>query len=462
MIFSKSAANTSKLTFYSGVETVTGANFLFECDGKRILVDCGLLQGTQFSSDENARDFEYDPSTIDYLFVTHAHMDHIGRIPKLVKDGFNGIIFSTPETRALTAVMLPDGLHLMANEARRHGKDPIYTEDHIRAALALWKEIPYHAETQLTPQLSVFLRDAGHILGSSMFEFRRGDKTVVFTGDTGNSPTPLLRNTEALNEPTYLIIDSVYGDRNHEPLEERRHRLKDIINETISRGGTVVIPTFSIERTQVLLYELNNLIESHAIPTVPVFVDSPLATKVTDVYKRSTEYFNQDIQKQIQSGDDIFNFPRLSFTFTSAESQEIEKVKGPKIILAGSGMSSGGRVIHHEKHFLPDAKNTILFVGYQVAGSLGRAILEGQRTVEIDGLDIKIRAHVEVLNGYSAHKDSDHLVTYVHESASKKLKKVFIVMGEPRASLFLAQRIHDELGLPAQVPERGKVYSIDF
>ncbi len=462
MIFSKSPDTTSKLTFWTGVETVTGANFLFECDGKRILVDCGLLQGTQFSSDENARDFDYDPASIDYLFITHAHMDHIGRIPKLVKDGFTGIIFSTPETRALTAVMLPDGLRLMTNEARRHGKDPIYTEEHIRAAMALWKEIAYHAETHLTANLSVFLRDAGHILGSSMFEFRRNGKNIVFTGDTGNSPTPLLRNTEALNEPSYLIIDSVYGDRNHEPLEERRHRLKDIINETINRGGTVVIPTFSIERTQVLLYELNNLIESHAIPTVPVFVDSPLATKVTDVYKRSTEYFNQDIQKQIQSGDDIFNFPRLSFTFTSAESQEIEKVKGPKIILAGSGMSSGGRIIHHEKHFLPDPKNSILFVGYQVAGSLGRAILEGQRSVDIDGIDVKIRAHVEVLNGYSAHKDSDHLVTYVHESASKKLKQIFIVMGEPRASLFLAQRIHDELALPAKVPERGKEYTLDF
>ncbi len=453
------------ITFYSGVGTVTGANFLFEAAGKRILVDCGLLQGSDYCAAENREPFGYDPSSIDILFVTHAHMDHIGRIPKLVREGFVGEIYSTPETRALSEVMYPDALHLLTAEAMRLSLPPIYEEGDIAHALSLWKTLSYHTPFEIAPGLSVTLYDAGHILGSSLiqFAFKEGDaiRRVLFCGDLGNSPTPLLRDTEVPPEPSDIIIsDSVYGDRNHEPLDERRSRLKKVVKDALSKQGTLVIPSFSIERTQVILYELNNLVESKQIPSVPVFVDSPLATRVTDVYRDSVKFFNEKTQQQISHGDDIFNFPKLAFTMTSRDSEAIRRAPNPKIVIAGSGMSSGGRVISHEREYLPDAKSTILFVGYQTAGSLGRRIMEGARYVNIDGKQIPVRAHVEQITGYSAHKDSDHVVEFIAQ-AGRPGSHVFVVMGEPRAATFLSQRLNDSLEVKAEIPEKGKRYLLE-
>jgi metallo-beta-lactamase family protein len=335
----------------------------------------------------------------------------------------------------------------------------------------LWKTIPYHQEFKINDDISVYLKDAGHILGSSMIEVSvKGSNDqgsmikVLFTGDLGNSPAPLLRDTEPVGDVDYLVMESVYGDRNHEPRETRLPQFEKVIKDTLARGGTLVIPAFSVDRSQVLLYELNNLVRDKRIPSVPVYFDSPLAEKVTAIYKESKDLFNDTAKAQIASGDDIFSFPHLTFVETQGESRGIEQFKGAKIILAGSGMSVGGRVISHEAHFLPDPKSTILLVGYQAAGSLGRELADGAKKVRIHGEQVKVNAKIETLYGYSAHKDGDHLVEFVAtaggDSNKPRLKQVFVVMGEPGASMHLAQRINDELNVKAIVPERLKEYPL--
>jgi metallo-beta-lactamase family protein len=464
--------NLFRVTFYSGIGSVTGANFLLEAGGGngtkglRILVDCGLTQGEKTAEDVNREPFAYDVASVDYLFVTHAHLDHVGRIPKLVKDGFKGIIYSTLETRELAKLILGDAVGLLSKEAAREGVEPLYSLEDVGRVFPMWQTIPYHVETPINSGaegvdtgLSVFLRDAGHILGSSMFRFTYMDKNIVFTGDLGNSPTPLLKDTEPITGAQYLVMESVYGDRNHEPKDERRQKLQDIINDTVKRGGTVLIPSFSLERTQVILYELEKLVEGKLIPSIPVFVDSPLAIAVTDIYRKSENLFNDKIQAEIRGGETIFNFPKLEFTITADMSRDIDHTKSPKIIVAGSGMSTGGRMLHHETMYLSDAKNTIIFVGYQGAGTLGRTIADGAKRITIGGQPINIQAEVEMILGYSSHKDSDHLVEFVG-TAQETLKRVFVVMGEPKASTFLAQRLRDELGVKALYPEREVGYDL--
>jgi metallo-beta-lactamase family protein len=453
-----------QITFWGGVGTVTGANFLLESPHTKLLIDCGLLQGIAGEGEENAKPFPYDVKSVHFLFVTHAHMDHIGRVCKLVREGFRGTIYSTPETKELAQVMLLDALKVMEMKSKevipgRAAPKPLYDITDFNTTFHIWKTIPYHTETKINEEFSVYLKDAGHILGSSMYEFTYQGKKIVFTGDSGNSPTPLLKDTEKITDADYLIVDSVYGDRNHESKDERDARFKQIVTETIKKGGALVIPAFSIERTQVILYELNNLIEEHKIPSVPVFLDSPLGLKVTEIYAHTTKDFNSGVQGEIKGGDNIFNFPRLNITHGSRDSQEIVNTPNPKIIIAGSGMSSGGRVVWHEMHFLPDPNATVLLMGYQAIGTLGRRIQDKPREVEIMGSMIPVRARIEMISGYSSHKDSDHLVELVADTA-KTLKKAFVVMGEPKSSTYLAQRLRNELSVDAIYPERGRVYNL--
>ncbi len=451
------------LKFCSGVGSVTGANFLLTLnDGKeetKVLVDCGLIQGEKVAQAENREEFGYQASEIDILFITHAHLDHVGRIPKLVKEGFNGSIYSTPETMALAALILEDAVGLLEKDAKNEGVLPLYDIQDMRRAFTLWKTIRYHEETPFPEGFSIYLRDAGHILGSAMIQFTYEGKKIVFTGDLGNTPTPLLKDTEPITGADYVIMESVYGDRNHESKDERRKKLESVIKSTMDKQGTLVIPAFSLERTQVILYEINKLVESGTIPSVPVYVDSPLATKITDIYKGSTALFNERAQGEIRGGDDIFNFPRLSFTVSGDASRSIDHAKSPKIIIAGSGMSVGGRVLHHEEIYLPDSKNTILLVGYQTLGSVGRHLLDGAKKVSIHGNEFKVRAKIEMILGYSSHKDSDHLLEFAG-TAKDSVKRIFVAMGEPKASLFLAQKIRDNLGVDAIYPERNVDYEL--
>lgn len=455
---SSQGAKKLKITFAGGTGAVTGANFLVEGGGVTFLVDCGLEQGSKLADDSNWAPFIYDPMSVDYLFITHAHIDHIGRIPKLVYEGFKGTIYSTIPTEDIAELMLEDTAHILSKSDNEFVRK-IYTEDNIKKALAQWKVIDYHQDLTIGPFVFRY-KDAGHVLGSGMLEIIYNNKKIVFTGDLGNSPSPLLRDTEMLENVDYMIMESVYGDRNHIARDQRRARLEGIIEDNFNRKGTLIVPTFSLERSQELLFEINELVENKRIPQMPVFFDSPLGIRLTKVYRQYGQYFNEFASKQLRDGDDIFNFPGLKSTLLTEESKEIFKEANPKIIIAGSGMSSGGRILHHEANFLPDANNTILLTGYQSHGTLGRLIKDGIKNIKINGQEISVKAKVEFIDGYSGHKDSDHLVDFVSTSAHS-LKAVYVTMGEPKSSLFLTQRLRDYLGVMAYAPEKADVVELD-
>jgi metallo-beta-lactamase family protein len=444
------------VSFHGATGDVTGANFLVEINGKRLLVDCGLHQGEQADQnpDSNFGSFPYDPATIDILFVTHPHTDHIGKIPKLVRDGFRGVIYSTPPTRDISRLMFDDALGLMEDEAKRKGIDPMYDKSDIETAMQLWKVVSYHNHLDIGNDVSVEFYDAGHVLGSAMVEFSYGGKKLLCTGDLGNTPTTLLRDTEVFMEPNFLLMESVYGDRNH-PGEDRTAHLERVIDNVIQKKGTMLIPSFSLERTQEVLYELNNLIEDGHVSRIPVYLDSPLAIGITEIYRGAKDYFNKTAKADIVGGDDIFQFPGLQVTTTSDESKAIFHAPDPKIIIAGSGMMNGGRIVHHARHYLPDSRTTLLLVGYQAMGTLGRVIQSGAKTVRIFGEEIPVYATVDTISGFSGHKGSDQLVDFV-KSIHKKLEHVFVVMGETSSSQFLATRLCDQVAVNATTPKEGE------
>jgi metallo-beta-lactamase family protein len=465
-------ADRATITFYGGAGTVTGANFLLDSGGKKMLIDCGALEretpSPQICDEENLKPFAYNPALIDVLFVTHAHQDHIGRVPKLVRDGFKGVIYSTPATRDLSALMFEDALSIMQNQFEKHGCAPVYERADVKRALALWQTREYHdtfAISEATPRgdasIAVEFLDAGHILGSAMIKLSRNGRTVVFTGDIGNSPEPLLNDVESAAGANYLVMESVYGDRTHEDRSSRREILKSAVEEARRKNGTLLIPSFSIERTQILLFELHEMMEKKEIPPIPVYLDAPLAIRVTSVFEKYRNELKESARDEFGRGSDPFSFPSLSQNPDVSQSREIHKEPDPKVIIAGSGMSSGGRVRAHEKRYLSEKSATVLLVGYQAPGSLGRRIQDGQRQVAIDGERVAVRAHVLSLTGYSGHADRDQLLAFA-ESAGESLEEAFVVMGEPKASAFLAQRIKDFLGVEALVPSLGDSISIEW
>ncbi|MEK7462570.1 MAG: MBL fold metallo-hydrolase [Patescibacteria group bacterium] len=452
----------STLGFYGGVGSVTGANFMLDTGKLAVLVDCGLVQGDKFAAEINARPFVYSPVKADVLLVTHAHADHIGRIPKLVRDGFAGTIYSTEPTRALARLMFEDALKIMQMEAKRDQREAIYEQADIDQAFTQWEVKAYEQAFQIGDNVTATLFDAGHILGSAIVELTRADKKIVFTGDLGNVPQPLVGKPHIPQNYDYMVMESVYGDRSHEEVNERSELLKGYIEETIRQKGTLIIPAFSLERTQGMLLEINNLIETGEIASIKTFLDSPLAIRVTEVYRKSVAFLKPEVRAQIEAGDDIYAFDGLKFTETVKDSSQIARVDGPKIIIAGSGMSHGGRIRAHEKEYLDDTNCIVLLVGYQTVGSIGRLLQDGAKSVFIDGMKVKVKAKVATIRGYSGHADRDQLVEFVHGGLSPKTKQIFVTMGEERSSLFLTQRLRDYLGAPAIAPEEDAEIEIDF
>ncbi len=451
-----------KIFFYGGARSVTGANYLLENESIKMLIDCGLNQGTKYAEDLNYQPFNYNPEEIDYVFVTHSHIDHIGRLPKLFKDGFGGKIYTTVATRDLMAVALPDNMKQIQQEAKENGHPPLFEQKDLDGLMSLVQGINYYEPIDLGDGVKVIFHDAGHILGSAIIEVQWPDKKIFFSGDLGNSPTPLLRPSDTISGADYVVVESAYGDRVHEARAERKEKLISVIENTIGREGVLMIPSFAIERTQELLFELNEFFNTNRIPKVPIFIDSPLAIKMTAVYKKHSEYFNKEAVYLIKSGDDIFDFPGLKMTATTEESKMINDIPPPKIIIAGSGMSQGGRILHHEIRYLPDPKSTILFVGYQVDGSLGRRIQKGEKEVRILGQSVPVNCHVENLSGYSAHADQPGLLKWIAGSKQdgKKPKEVFVVQGEEEAAGTLANLVHDNLGINAIAPQTGDSFEL--
>ncbi len=450
----------STVTFYGGAGSVTGANFMLDTGSAKILVDCGSVAEQSSPDDVNHEPFAYDVHTVQALVVTHAHADHIGRIPKLVRAGFRGAIYSTGATRDIAEIMFEDALHIMQEEELKSGVPVLYEADDIEQTMSLWKDHPYHEPFHLHDVTVEFL-DAGHILGSALVKFTRGNRTIIFTGDLGNTPEPLLKDTESPEGANYLVMESVYGDRLHEERDARKESLRSAIEDIRVRKGTLLIPSFSVERTQVLLYEINNMVDDGSMRPIAMYLDSPLATRVTPVFRTYAEYLNAEATAKIAAGDDLFMFPGLTITKNKQESMAIHKQDNPKVIIAGAGMSAGGRIRAHEQYYLGDKNATVLFVGYQAPGTLGRRLQDGATKVHIDGESIRVQAHIASLTGYSGHADRDQLMQFV-ENAGDSLEKVFVTMGETKASLFLGQRIKDFLGVETVVPKKAEVQEIDF
>lgn len=451
-----------KLTFYGGAETVTGSNFLVEGPRGKLLVDCGIEQGRDFCQSDMYARFPYDVPSIDAVVITHAHLDHIGRLPKLMKEGFKGKIFMTAPTRDLTQLILEDSARILAEDAQQKNLPLLYEAKDVDAAMAHTEVVEYHQEWEPAPGLSCFLRNTGHILGSASVRITdtESSTTLALTGDIGNSPSPYLPDPEAIPDADVMVMESVYGDRLHTHVDERVGELEKALNAAISRGGTILIPAFSLERTQLMLYEISNLMEAGKLPKIPVFLDSPLAIKATDVYaKWGPKFFKKEVQGELAKEHDIFRFPMLTQTLTREESDGIAKTSSPKIIMAGAGMSHGGRIGRWEQKYLPDPATTLFIVGYQAPGSPGRLLQDGAKEVRLGGAVVSVRAKIQTFTGWSAHADRDGLLAFAGMT-KPRTNTIFNALGEPSAARFLAQRIQGFLGIRAIVPALGQSWEI--
>jgi len=467
-----------RLSFLGGAGVVTGANHLLETDSTKVLVDCGLFQGGRAMAGWNERPFRFDPKSIAAVFVTHAHLDHTGRLPLLYKEGFHGRVIATPPTRELAQIILEDTEEMMhhnsrgrksevgsqklspygrspeGREIRGRKLEPLFRKEDVRGVMELFEPVVYGQRGKVG-DVEFVLQDAGHILGSAMVELYAQGKKLLFTGDLGNSPSPLLQPTAIVERADYVVIESSYAGRTHEPASARLATLERVVERTVKEGGVLLVPAFALERTQELLYDLNVLVEDHRIPRIPIFVDSPMAISALSVYKRYSEYFSEEGRRRIMAGDELFRFPGLKLTQSKQDSDAIALVPPPKMIIAGNGMSSGGRIVYHEQRYLPDPKNQLLIVSYQVNGTPGRELSEGKKRVRIAGQDIDVRARVEVFTGYSGHADHHQLLSLLSD-LERPIQHVFAVQGEKEAAASLVQEVRDRLGIPASAPEDGE------
>ncbi len=462
-----------KLTFYGAAREVTGSMHLIETAGRRILLDCGMHQGHRAEAAERNAHLPFDPGTIVTALLSHAHIDHSGDLPVLVKSGFQGDVYCTPPTRDLVNLMLRDSAHIQEQDAEylnqktsRRGMppvEPLYTTADAEHALKHLAGFAYDRWFALDGGGRACFIDAGHILGSaiSILELNEAGRTIRlgYTGDLGRPNTLLLPDPSVAHGLDYLIMESTYGDREHGPIQESEQALARIVQETVARGGKVVIPAFAVERTQEVVYALHLQAEAGKLPRVPVYVDSPLAINATDVFRVHQEALREPLRQQLVAHEDPFGFGQLKYTRTVEESKAINAVPGPAIIISANGMVEAGRILHHVKHVIEDARNTILFVGYQAENTLGRRLMDGAKQVRIFGDLFNVRARIESVNGFSAHADRSELLEWV-ASAHENLKGVFVVHGEEQAALSFAEALRASGGFTVTVPQPNQTIEL--
>lgn len=466
-----------QLSFLGAAQMVTGSNYLITTKNHNIIIDCGMFQGNKETEKMNFRELPYDPTSIDIMILTHAHIDHSGRIPKLVKDGFRGRILSTKATYDLCGIMLLDSAKIQESDAEWDNKkrqragqsliEPLYTSEDAEQSLKYFEPYLYNQRVDINGEISIRFKDAGHILGSSILEIwitEEGKTTkLVFSGDLGMPNRPIIKDPEYIEDADYLILESTYGDTFHPPLKESAQQMIDIINKTAKRGGTVLIPSFAVGRTQELIYELNEYYEYSKVEEymkVPIYIDSPMAVNATEVFQKNSGTFDQATQDLILSGDNPFAFSNLHYIKSQEESMALNKSNYPKVIISASGMATAGRIRHHLKHNLWDPKNSLIFVGYQAEGTLGRILLDGVKRVKLLGEEVNVALEIYDLEGFSGHADQRVLLDWLN-NFTKKPKKVFLVHGEIEASTALANEIENKFNIKTIIPTLGSSYKID-
>ncbi len=465
-----------KLQFLGATGQVTGSQYYLEADGAHLLVDCGMYQERAFL-DRNWAPSPIRVRELDAMLLTHAHVDHCGLAPKLVQEGFRGPIITTSASADLVELVLHDAAEIQMEDAafkeKRHRKEgrlgqyptkPLYTLRDVDRTLPLLEPVAYDRPVRVNHHVQAIFHDAGHILGSAMIELRVSDhgqpRRIVFTGDLGQWDRPIVRNPTVITEADYVVMESTYGDRNHEDHGTVDSQLERVILETVAAGGKVIVPIFAIERAQELIYHLSHLLREGRIPVLPVFLDSPMAADVNEVFRRHRECFDSEAEQIVAAGGSLLKFPSLKVVRTQEESIAINGLKGPALIMSTSGMCTAGRIKHHLAHHIGDPACTILFVGYQSRGTLGRQILDGNREVRIHGISRLVRARVEQIQGISGHADRAGLLKWLSHFA-RPPRRLFITHGEPHASLSLAEEVRRQMGWNVSVPEYRETFQLN-
>ncbi|MBM7855233.1 metallo-beta-lactamase family protein [Desulfohalotomaculum tongense] len=455
-----------RIKFLGAAQVVTGSCYLLEVGSSKILIDCGLFQGSKELKERNYRDFPIPPGSIDFVLLTHAHIDHSGLLPKLIKHGFRGRVITTSATADLCEVMLPDAGHIQEMECERKNRknrragrkliEPIYTAEDGLKAMQYFERVEYGDIISITPQVTVRFLDAGHILGSSMIEIwvKEGQQEtkLVFSGDIGNYDQPFINDPSLIFNADYVFMESTYGNRLHKHKDNKAEMLKKAINDTYKKGGNLIIPAFAVGRTQDIIYEIAELQREGAIPILPVYIDSPMAVKATEIFNRHPNVYDEETSQLISQGKHPLRLDNLHFSVTAEESKALNTKTGSHIIISASGMCDAGRIKHHLRHNLWRPEATILIVGYQAMGTLGRRLVSGEKLVRIHGEEVAVRAEIRNIDGYSAHADQAGLLDWLRQF-KKPPRRVFLVHGEAEGAEELAEIIRRELNIPTTVPE---------
>jgi len=462
-----------KFTAYGAARNVTGSKHLLEIAGKRVLLDCGLYQGRRKESERRNRNLPYDPASIDVVLLSHAHIDHSGSLPTLVKHGYRGRIYCTHATVDLAAILLRDTAYIQSHDLeylnkrrRKRGElplEPIYTQDDVEDTLPRFHGVDYNEPVRISPELTVTYRDAGHILGSSILEIDARESgrraRIVFTGDLGRSDVPILRDPYQPRAADVLVTESTYGDRHHSPIQDVEKKLASFITSIAKKKGKVIVPSFAVGRTQRIVYELHKLMRDGHIREMPIFVDSPLAVSATEIFRKHPECFDEEMNALLRRDDDPLGFSRVRYLKEASESKKLNRMHGPMVIISASGMCEAGRILHHLKNNVASRRNGVLMVGYQARHTLGRRIVEGERRIKIFGDTYPVRARVKVFNEFSAHADSEELIAFA-EGIRRPPRRTIVVHGNEEMSLALGRKL-TKRGFPkVTVPLEGETIQL--